>query len=75
MRFVLYQSQINVEQNYTSIFYFFLIWVLFSSEKNVEHFYIFSFSFENDNENKKSGRIVLLGMIQTMFDQNMSPID
>ena len=74
MRFVLYQSQVNVEQNYMSSFLFFLIWVLFSLEKNVGHFLIFSFSFENDNE-KKSGRIVLLGMIQTMFDQNMSPID
>ena len=50
MRFVLYQSQINVQQNYTSSF---LIWVLFSSEKNAGHFLFFYVSFGNDNENKK----------------------
>ena len=55
------------------LIFFGLIWVLFSSEKkNVGHFFIFSFSFGNDNENKKSGRIVLLGMMQTMFNQNES---
>ena len=47
---------------------FFLIWVLFSFEINLGYFL-------NDNENKKSGRIFLLGMIQTIFDQNLSPID
>ena len=50
---------------------FILIWVFFSFEKNVGHFWIFFF-FGNDNENKKSGRIVLLGMIQSIFDQNLS---
>ena len=31
--------------------------------------------FGNDNENKKYGRMALLGMIQTVFDQNLNPID
>ena len=73
MRFVLYQSQINVEQNYTSSFlsFFFNLGLILIRKKCLV---IFRF-FANDNENKKSGRIVLLGMIQTIFDQNLSPID
>ena len=38
-------------------------------------FWAFLNFLETISKMKKSGRIVLLGMIQTMFDQNMSPID
>ena len=45
--------------------HFFLIWVLFSFEIFLGY----------DNKTKKVGRIVLLGMIQIIFEQNLSPID
>ena len=35
----------------------------------------FLFLFGNDNENKKSERATLLSMMQTIFDQNFSPVE
>ena len=75
MRVVLYQSKINVEQNYAlNLFYFFFSLGLILIRKKLGIFIYFSPFFGNDNENKKSGRIDLLDIIQTIFDQNMGSI-